>query len=117
MGVPLNRIKPQDFAGQECIPLLFFPLNALALTDPDQPGLMQPFRADLDGNLLVSLGGTTGPILLPDNVDGVAPVAVNERLPTVARMYVFDDDLTEFNRYAGTIGIVWQPVIENWRAD
>lgn len=95
MGVPLNRVKPQDFAGQECIPLLFFPLNSLALTDPDQPGLMQPFRGDLDGNLLVSIGGTTGPILIPDDTDAVAEVSADERVPTVARLFAL-------NRVTGT---------------
>jgi len=88
-----------DFGDQQNIPVLFYPLNASAMTDGDQPGIWQPFRGDLDGNLLVSIGGAGGgPILLPDDSDNVLPVAGNSRLPTVARLYVFDDDLTEFNR-------------------
>jgi len=92
-------LQADDFADQQVVPMLFYPLNPSAMTDGDQPGVLQPFRSDTDGNLLVAIGGAGGgPILLVDDTDNVAPVGTASRLPTVARMYVFDDDATEFNR-------------------
>jgi len=91
-------IKGQDLAGQQTVPVLFVPLNGLGLIDPDQPGILQPFRGDLAGNLLVALGGAAGPILLPDDVDGVAPVATNDRVPTVARLIGFNPGTSDYDR-------------------
>jgi hypothetical protein len=94
----IANLKADDFAGQQCVPMVFVPLVDPA--DEDQPGILQPIRTDLDGNVLVALGGAGGaPILLPDDVDGVAAVATLTRVPTVARNYIWDPFLEEFNRW------------------
>jgi hypothetical protein len=91
--------RAQDFAGMQNIPVLFYPLNASAMTDGTQPGVWQPFRSDLDGNLLVSIGGGGGgPILLPDDADDVAAVSTNSRVPTVARLYGLERASDEWDR-------------------
>lgn len=91
--------QADDFAGHQVVPMLFYPLNASAMTDGDQPGVLQPFRADEDGNLLVAIGGAGGgPILLPDDVDDVASVATNSRVPTVARLYGLERASNEWDR-------------------
>lgn len=99
MAFLFELIKGQDLAGQQVVPMLYAPLNALAVTDPDQPGILQMLRGDFpDGNLLVAIGGTSGSILLPDDVDDVAAVATLDRLPTVARLYALDEAAGEFDR-------------------
>lgn len=91
--------RAQDFAGIEIIPMLFYPLNASAMTDGTQPGVWQPFRSDEDGSLLVSIGGGGGgPILLPDDADDVAAVSTNSRVPTVARLYGLERASDEWDR-------------------
>ena len=91
--------RAQDFAGQQNIPVLFYPLNASAMTDGTQPGVWQPFRSDEDGNLLVAIGGAGGgPILLPDDADDVAAVSTNSRVPTVARLYGLERASDEWDR-------------------
>ena len=91
--------RAQDFAGMQITPMLFYPLNASAMTDGTQPGVWQPFRSDEDGNLLVAIGGAGGgPILLPDNVDDVASVATASRVPTVARLYGLERASNEWDR-------------------
>jgi hypothetical protein len=99
MPILTDFYRAQDFAGIQIIPMLFYPLNASSMTDGTQPGVWQPFRADEDGNLLVSLGGAGGgPILLPDNVDDVASVATASRVPTVARLYGLERASNEWDR-------------------
>ena len=91
--------RAQDFADQQSVPMLFYPLNASAMTDGTQPGVWQPFRSDEAGNLLVALGGGGGgPIMLPDNVDDVSSVATNTRIPTVARLYGLERASNEWDR-------------------
>lgn len=91
--------RAQDFAGLQHVPMLFYPLNASAMTDGTQPGVWQPFRADEDGNLLVAIGGAGGgPILLPDDEDDVASVATNSRIPVVARLYGLERASDEWDR-------------------
>ncbi len=91
--------RAQDFADLQVVPMLFYPLNASAMTDGTQPGVFQPFRSDEDGNLLVAIGGAGGgPILLPDNVDDVASVATNSRVPVVARLYGLERASNEWDR-------------------
>jgi len=99
MPILTDFYRAQDFAGQQNIPVLFYPLNASSMTDGTQPGVWQPFRADEDGNLLVAIGGAGGgPILLPDNVDDVASVATASRVPTVARLYGLERASNEWDR-------------------
>jgi len=99
MPILTDFYRAQDFAGIEIIPMLFYPLNASAMTDGTQPGVWQPFRADEDGNLLVAIGGAGGgPILLPDDTDDVAAVSINSRVPTVARLYGLERASDEWDR-------------------
>ncbi len=99
MPILTDFYRAQDFAGIQIIPMLFYPLNASSMTDGTQPGVWQPFRADEDGNLLVAIGGAGGgPILLPDNVDDVASVATNSRIPTVSRLYGLERASNEWDR-------------------
>lgn len=69
-------------------------------TDDAAPMRWFPLLTDQDGNLLVTLGGAGGgPILLPDNVDDVAEVATDSRLPTLARLVALDGETeTDFDR-------------------
>jgi len=102
MSKSFDFLNAQGFP-QQVTPVAFRWYKPGGVGDTSQPGRMSPFLQDDDGNLLVALSGAASvPLALPDDADGVAPVATNSRIPTVARLYVFDDDLTEFNRvYAG----------------
>lgn len=98
MSLSFDNLTSQGFPNQQT-PLAFRWYSALNVGDTSQPGRMSPFLQDADGNLLVSLAGPGSvPLALPDDVDNVAPVATNSRVPTVARLYVFDDDASEYNR-------------------
>ena len=94
----LDSPLADDFAGHQVVPMLFYPLNPSAMTDGDQPGVLQPFRGDTAGNLLVNIGASGGgPITIGDDSDDVTPVA-SDRVPTVARLYGFDPVSGEFDR-------------------
>jgi hypothetical protein len=55
--------------------------------------------SDVDGNLFVTLGAAGGgPILIPDDADNVPEVATDARLPTVARVYGYDQAAGQFDR-------------------
>lgn len=91
MAGKFNRIFGQDQAAQQRVPVTFRILSNTNLGDPDQPGQWTPLLSDEDGNLLVTIAGASGtPILLPDNVDNVAEVATDTRVPTLARLYALD---------------------------
>lgn len=98
MSLPTDFLNAQDMPVQR-VPVTFSYLEVGGYGDAAAPGRWFPLLSDVDGALFVTLIGPGGlPILLPDNADGVAPVATNTRLPTVARLYVYDDDQNEFNR-------------------
>jgi len=98
----LDRIKGQDIADQQNIPVAFRWYSNALIGDPDQPGQWSPFQQTAEGGLFVSIiGGGGTPILLPDDTDAVAEVATDSRIPTVARNYVYDPALEEFNRWRG----------------
>jgi len=84
-----------DFLGGQSYPLqvtavAFRWYEAAGVGDSSQPGFMAPFLQDENGALLVSLLGPAGSILLPDDADDVPESAINDRVPTVARMYALD---------------------------
>jgi hypothetical protein len=88
----------QDFPNEN-VPVAFNYLEVGGYGDSAAPGQFFPFLADVDGNIFVTLGGAgTGPILLADNADGVAEVAAASRVPTVARLYGYDQAAGEYDR-------------------
>lgn len=97
MAEVLRRLKGQDLAEHQVVPMLLWPLDALP-SDQDSPFVLQPFRGDENGNLLVGLGGAMGPIMLADDADTVAETAALERVPTVARLYGYDQAASAFDR-------------------
>lgn len=99
MPLPTFFINAQNMAYQETA---FVALNNIEgnYTDDAATHRWFPLLTDQDGNLMVTLGGAGGgPILLPDNVDDVAEVATNSRLPTLARLVALDGETeTDFDR-------------------
>lgn len=84
-----------DFLGGQSYPVqvtavAFRWYEAGGVGDSSQPGFMAPFLQDENGALLVSLLGPAGSILLPDDADDVPESAINDRVPTVARLYGLD---------------------------
>jgi hypothetical protein len=90
MALPKLFKSAQSQSGREVVPVAFTYLEAGGYGDSAAPGIFHPFLADVDGNLFVSIGGSGGPIAIPDDADAVAEVATDTRIPTVARMYGFD---------------------------
>jgi hypothetical protein len=90
MALPKQFKNAQSQSGRECVPVAFTYLDAGNYGDSAAPGIFHPFLLDVDGNLFVTIAGSGGPIAIPDNVDAVPEVATDTRIPTVARMYGFD---------------------------
>lgn len=88
----------QDLAGMQSVPVIFRWLEAGGVGDPSQPGQWTPFSAGPDGAVHVALLGPSGSIMLADDADGVAETAVLERIPTVARLYAFNEGAGSFSR-------------------
>lgn len=98
MALPRDFKNAQSQAGREVVPVAFTYLEVAGYGDGAAPGTFQPFLADVDGNLFVAIGGSGGPIAIPDDADGVAEVATDTRIPTVARMYGFNEAGASFSR-------------------
>ena len=99
MALPREFKNAQSQGGAQVIPLVFSYLEVAGYGDAAAPGTFEPMLQDVDGNLFVTLGGPGGgPILLPDDVDSVAPVATASRMPTVARLYGFNPGSSDFDR-------------------
>ena len=99
MALPNSFKNAQAQAGLQHVPVAFTYLEVAGYGDAAAPGRWFPNLQDVDGNLFVTIGGAGGvPIMLPDNVDAVAEVATNTRLPTVARLYGFDQAAGAFDR-------------------
>ena len=98
MALPKLFKNAQSQSGRECVPVAFTYLEAGGYGDSAAPGIFHPFLLDVDGNLFVTISGAGGPIAIPDNVDGVTPVATDTRIPTVARMYGLDPVSGDFDR-------------------
>ena len=91
MALPRFFKNAQSTGAKQVFPAAFTYFEVGGYGDSAAPGSFQPFLADVDGNLFVTLGGPGGgPILIPDNVDAVAEVATDSRMPTVARLYALD---------------------------
>ena len=98
MALPNLFKNAQSQSGRECVPVAFTYLEDTGYGDSAAPGIFSPFLADVDGNLFVTIGGSGGPIAIPDDADGVAEVATDTRIPTVARMYGFNESGASFSR-------------------
>lgn len=99
MALPRLFKNAQSQSGREVVPVAFTYLEAAGYGDDAAPGTFQPFLQDVDGNLFVTLGAAGGgTILIPDDADGVAEVSTDSRVPTVARMYGYDDVANNFDR-------------------
>lgn len=91
MALPNFFKNAQSQAGVQVVPCTFTYLEVGGYGDSAAPGKFFPLLSDVDGNLFVTLGGAGGgPIAIPDNVDAVAEVATDTRVPTVARLYALD---------------------------
>lgn len=95
-----SRIKAQDQASQQRVPVSFRYLEIAGYGDDTAPGQWTPLISDINGNLFVTLSGSSpGPLLIPDDVDDVAEVSTDDRLPTVARLYALDGNTnSDFDR-------------------
>lgn len=99
MALPDFFKNAQSQVGIQVAPVSFTYLEVGGYGDSAAPGRWFPFLADVDGNLFVTLGGAGGgPIAIPDNADAVAEVATDTRIPTVARLYGYDETASAFDR-------------------
>lgn len=98
MALP-KLFKNAQSSARSGVPLVFTYLEVGGYGDEAAPGIYTPFLADVDGAIFVTLGAAGGgTIMLPDDADGVAEVATDSRVPTVARMYGFDEAGATFSR-------------------
>ena len=100
MALPNQFKNAQSQAGIQFVPVAFSYLEDTGYGDDAAPGRWFPLLTDVDGNLFVTIGGPGGggPVSLPDNVDAVAPVATNTRLPVVSRLYGLNPGTGDFDR-------------------
>ena len=99
MALPNLFKNAQSQAGIQVVPVSFTYLEAGGYGDDAAPGRWFPLLSDVDGALFVTIVGPGGlPVLLPDDVDSVAPIATNSRVPTVARLYGFNPGSSDFDR-------------------
>lgn len=100
MAGVLTNTKGQDVADLQSVPVVFRWFGDNIVGDFDQPGQWSPFFAGPSGAVFVTIAGATlGGAFLPDDVDGVAAVATDDRLAVVSRGYVWDPIAEEFNRW------------------
>ena len=97
MSIAFDNLKGQAYP-QQVTALAFRWYEAGGVGDPSQPGFMAPFLQNADGALLISLLGPNGDILLPDDADDVPETVDTERVPTVARLYAFNQGAGTFSR-------------------
>lgn len=98
MAIP-NFFKNAQSSARSGVPLCFTYLEVGGYGDSAAPGSYNPLLQDVDGNLFVALGGSGGGLIyIPDDADGVAEVATDSRVPTVARMYGYDEAASAFDR-------------------
>jgi hypothetical protein len=98
MALPKQFKNAQSQSGRAVVPVAFTYLDAGNYGDSAAPGIFHPLLLDVDGNLFVSIGGSGGPIAIPDDSDAVAEVATDTRIPTVARLYGFNPGTSAYDR-------------------